>query len=356
MNNIIRLIWVGMMFITMPTMAAHVIDLYGYTGKNKDIIIKKYSKTIETMVDELQHQMTHPDTEHSKRLEVFALKKNKLSTAIKQETHALYVDFNTVFYPGNPTAYTTIEVIDKQDPERLRFVRPDRPPLSAKPSKTHDVIDDMIRYTDIGMQLAFRNKALLQGKPCPVYHCVWGFNARALKPFLQRFNTGVIHEKKLIEWTLKHDQSPKRRAAAALLVGHYTDAKSIYTVLVPRIADKDDGVRNNAMRVLGATLATSPVKTFDIAPLLSLLDSPYETDRNKALFMLFQVVQSDKIAKRYLIHHGENALLSLLALKQPNNHELAYLILKQVSGQDFGEYNLTEWRHWLRHAKQTRVS
>lgn len=48
-----------------------------------------------------------------------------------------------------------------------------------------------------------------------------------------------------------------------------------------------------------------------------------------------------------MIARAGPTLLKLLALEQPNNHDFAYQILKQVSGQDFGEHEVARWRAWL---------
>jgi hypothetical protein len=41
-------------------------------------------------------------------------------------------------------------------------------------------------------------------------------------------------------------------------------------------------------------------------------------------------------------------LVDMLALRQPNNHDFAYLILKTISGRDFGEHAVDDWRAWVR--------
>ena len=41
-------------------------------------------------------------------------------------------------------------------------------------------------------------------------------------------------------------------------------------------------------------------------------------------------------------------LLAMLRLQQPNNHDFAYLILKAISGQSYGERDYSAWEAWLR--------
>ena len=64
------------------------------------------------------------------------------------------------------------------------------------------------------------------------------------------------------------------------------------------------------------------------------------TDRNKALGILSEAVKSNAM-KKIVMQQGGEKLINLLKLKQPNNHDLAYLTLKRISDQDFGEYNVS---------------
>jgi hypothetical protein len=70
------------------------------------------------------------------------------------------------------------------------------------------------------------------------------------------------------------------------------------------------------------------------------------------LFLLTQIAQSEQ-GKNYLIHHAALPLLTILGMKQPNQHEFAYMIMKELSGQDFGEHNQQAWLAWI---KQVKVS
>jgi hypothetical protein len=37
----------------------------------------------------------------------------------------------------------------------------------------------------------------------------------------------------------------------------------------------------------------------------------------------------------------------MLKLKQPNNHNISYQLLKKISGKDFGEDNSIAWEKWI---------
>lgn len=95
------------------------------------------------------------------------------------------------------------------------------------------------------------------------------------------------------------------------------------------------------------------ITQINVLPFLRLLDSPYTTDRNKALFVLFNSLDSH--SKRIILQKGKVKLLALLRLKQPNNHRISYLLLKKISGKDFGENNSKAWEKWFSAAQSQRA-
>lgn len=336
---------IGALLFSMNLNAQNVIDVYGEDDKGSELIIKKYATAVaeiqSTFVAEI---FKNPEHVNETEIEKILFKRLALMEKIKKDGDYLYVNFDTVKYPGDKTNYTTIEVIKHQDPNRLRFV--DSTAKQEKPIKHKpDLIDEMAGFSKIASTIAMEKKPSNKDV-CPVYHCLSSFNHPKLKPYLNHFNSGVIKEKKLIVATLKNDPSTERRAAAIFLIGHLTDPHEIISVLTPYITDKDPTVRNNTMRVLATTLQKSHILDFDVMPLLVLLDSPEESDRNKSLWMLYSLVDSKTIALT-VINNGGAKLIELLKLKQPNNHNIAYQILKKISGKDFGEYNIAGWSNWL---------
>jgi hypothetical protein len=45
-------------------------------------------------------------------------------------------------------------------------------------------------------------------------------------------------------------------------------------------------------------------------------------------------------------------LVDMLALRQPNNHDYAWRILKTLHGDDLGEHAIDAWRAWVHHGSQ----
>ena len=100
------------------------------------------------------------------------------------------------------------------------------------------------------------------------------------------------------------------------------------------------------MRVMGEMLLKTHITKLDAKPFIDLLQSPYDTTRNKSLLVLYTLADSE-LNQQEIIRYGRHSLLALLALKQPNNHEFAYAILKKISHQDFGEHDIAAWNAWF---------
>ena len=334
----------------VTSMSASAFDVYGVSELESKKIIKKYGKDIEefeatfdtAMSDMAAGKGGSGGTPAQKKVSQLRL---ELTDKLIKDNGYLFVDFQIVTYPDEKNkAYLTIEIIDKKHPERLRFINTD-PSQDKKSAHPHDVIDDMLAYEVLVSNLMLEDEAA-NIAPCPVYHCTLGFKNPKLAPYLKTFNNAAVNEKALILNTLNHDPSAHRREAAALLIGHFQDPHEIVSVLSHHISDKDETVRNNVMRVIGATIRKAKLTDIDVTPFLDALNSPYTTDRNKALYVLFTAADHPA-AKPVIAKKGGANLIAILSLQQPNNHDWAYLILKKVSNKDFGTTNLSAWRTWL---------
>lgn len=340
--------------IALSVSAADVVDVYGVGSRDSDKIIKKYAKEIAEIESIVQQEISKMkvDKKAHDLIEKVIERRFDLIQQISKENGYKFVDFQTIFYPRDDSLYTTVEIVDRNHPERLRFVSstPMRAPEIKISAHKHDLIDEMANYSSVGLKMIINHQLGSKIISCPVYHCVAGFEHPKLKHYLPMFNQGVIKQKSLVIETLNHDPDPSRRAAAALLVGHLPNPHEIISILSTHVADKDDGVRNNVMRVIAATVRKAKLTQIDVTPFLDALDSPYNTDRNKALAVLLGAAES-KVTKNLILQKKGDTLLALMHLKQPNNHDLAYSILKKISGKDFGSTNIKAWKEWVSSAK-----
>lgn len=286
--------WLFITGIVMSTLT-NAADIYGLSEQKTQQMMKRYGKELSVLEEMLQKEIPkNPGDEPraSQSQERLQKKRQALINEIMKDNGFLSVDLQVVFYPDQNQLYSTLEVIDKQHPERMRFLNTTSKASSDK-KRVHqpDLIESMMKYEELAFQLVMHKKVSAHS-PCPVYHCTVGFEHPQLKPYLSRFNRGGVHEKAFIEKTLNHDSDPERRASAVFLVGHYQDPDEIIKVLSPHVTDQNEGVRNNVMRVIGSTLQKMKVHDMDVSPFLDALDSPYTTDRNKALYVLLNAPKS----------------------------------------------------------------
>ena len=114
---------------------------------------------------------------------------------------------------------------------------------------------------------------------------------------------------------------------------------------MPSVQDPSSSVRNNALRVLAFIALKQDSVSIPIEPVLRALDYPATSDRNKAAGVLLGL--AGRPENREAILSAAPVLLRLLRLEQPNNHDSAYRILQELSGEDFGERDYDSWEAWV---------
>jgi hypothetical protein len=333
--------------ISLNLNAANIIDIYGVDFRQSKDLIKNYGSQvgdIESQFIEEMIKISNGGKDHYFKNVVLS-KKNRLIDKIKKQYDFAYVQFDTTLYPDDKDIYTTIEVVGQNDRDRLRFIPKKNKVLSTTKSK-HDLVERMIEFQDIAMNFMINNQLNIKEAKCPVYHCFPGFNHPKLRDSFSLLTHNAPKAKRLLISTINSDPLPQRRTAAIYLIGYFNDPTEIISLLTKHVMDSDDGVRNSAMRVIGETMNKAKINEINVLPFLMLLDSPFNTDRNKALFVLLNAASSTS-SKRLIIREGNKRLVSLLRLKQPNNHNITYSLLKEISGKDFGSNNVDAWEKWL---------
>ena len=358
--------WNGVVLAGLLSFGVHAhpyVDFYGVEPQIGNLLVKKYAKQIALIANSfLDFASKNAVGNNAERdVENLSQMKSKLELEMQQSGDFAYLNLDMIFYENPKLAYTTIEVVTKDDTDRMHYLYDSAKNNIHKPQAepAHDVIMQMELFSAEVLRLFILGE--LQDIPddqlvCPVYHCLASFDQPTLAPYLSLFNAAAIYDKALIIDTLKNDPVLSRRAAAVFLVGHFRDPVEIIQVLLPYVNDSSIEVRNNALRVLSSTLRISKINSIDPRAFLDLLNSPLDTDRNKSLFVLLAIAGGET-AKNWLGMHGEKLLLANLALTQPNNHRIAYKILQKISGQSFGDRAMDDWHNWfVNHAQPTTIT
>jgi len=268
---------------------------------------------------------------------------SQIQSSIKSHFQFAYVNISLISYYNAPYIgdYVTIDVVEPEDaPVRLAF---SLPPQGLYPDPD-GLIDLMDQYFKKGMDL-LRSGRLAPEKKCPVWHCMFGFDHPQLASYLEQFNSRVPrHEKELVT-ILQKDSRSNFRGNAAFLLAHLKNGDSVVKDMLLATRDPVSVVRNNAVRVLALIAANHPEIKIPVDPLLQVLNFPEATDRNKASYAIVLLALMKENAQP-IIASGA-VLISMLKLQQPNNHDPAYAILKNISGESFGERDYGAWQDWL---------
>lgn len=326
-----------------------VVDVYRSNYLNAKSISKKYQTNLNSIADAI---LASNNLSDPKKAESFTKHAELILKELQKKGDFSYLNISPTFYPGNKKIYITIDAVDKKDSDRL-------PHFLTKPTGTFKDPDHLIEswheYEAIGMKLVQEDNTWKTVPVCPAYHCLFGFNHPKLKKYQIIFDKLVPKNQDQLFKILKNDKDEHKRAAAAYLLAHIKNGHKLITNLIPALDDANEGVRNNAMRVLGSTLAKVKDADFPVDKILIMLDSPVLTDRNKAAYIISSLVEQQRYAT-YVAAHAGTLLLAELKMRQLNVHELAYLILKKISNKNYRDRDYKSWSLWLKTHESSKAS
>jgi hypothetical protein len=321
-----------------------IIDIYRTNQITANEICNKFGEEISQMVE---LKASPEGLSNDKNSEQFNALVEKINHGIENMGDFLYVKASIITYPGDDVIHMTVDIVDRKDKQRLKYFLP-------KPTESIPDPDNLLAtwstYEKSGWDIAFKEKKFPEFKSCPVHHCIFGFEHPKLKEYEEIFNNLVSKNKTQLAAILKNDKDDQKRASAAFLLAHIKDGKELAAILVPSMRDPNSLVRNNVMRVLGATLDKIDALDFPVDEAITALDFPRETDRNKALYILFSLAKQPKYAQ-YIAQHAGNLLIDELKMFQPNLHNFAYATLKEISGKSYGERDYSAWQTWVDEVK-----
>jgi hypothetical protein len=268
----------------------------------------------------------------------------KIRSALEARAPLAYFEIGVTLDFGPPQQVdVSIDVVEKVDEAR-------RMPFRATPTRALDdpggVLALWAEYQQKMYELALAGTPMtVNDNNCPVLHCIAPFDLTDLAPYLPRLNAGAEQQEDALYAVARDSADAEERAMALFVLAHTNDVQRLMPLLANAIYDPNGGVRNNAMRVL-IFLAQKDVDVdFPIRDLIAALDFPTSADRNKAAYTVAALAEQPKYRETVRSEAVPTAL-RLLRTEKPNNHDPAYQILKQVSGEEFGERDYTAWERW----------
>jgi hypothetical protein len=327
------------------------VDVFGTDKKTADEILSIFGKDVQRVTKQF-YKLAHENAQAKEiagALDSAYIEIETMKSQIARRWHLDYVNFDTIGY-GKGEAYTTIEVLNYANLSQLSLVSAgqniDRGLHQEGSKDAQDIILQMQNHIEFVARYLLQSDVMPGELHCPVHHCLLDFDREETKPYLEKFNQGMKTQKEYIVHTLYNDKDHHRREAAAFLLGHLEDSQELINILT-NVAEHDPSVkvRNAALRVIGEAIKGVKDYNLEIAVFLKLLKSPAVLDRNKSLIVINNAVSLERY-KNIVLQQGVSNLLDLLALKQPNNHLLAYEILKTISSKNYSDKDLAAWRSW----------
>jgi hypothetical protein len=317
-----------------------IVDIYGTKSITADKLQTEYASEFQIIAD----AMMSPHTLDAKVPDALGTAYMKIIEGIKAKNKFAYVTLTPVIYPNEThKAYITVDVVEEKQRSRLNVF------LQQPSNQFHDpdgLIHAWNKYSNEQFNHFLKTRQLMTPTTCPVFHCVFGFEGK-YKKYQTLFDTKVAKNKQTLISMLSDDKDEDHRASAAFLLAHIKDGNELIKVLTPSIRDSNSDVRNNAVRVLAATLEKLKTADFPVSEAVAALNFPNDTDRNKALYLLLALAQQPRYAS-YITSHAGDLLLANLAMSQPNLHDVAYHVLQKISGKNYGERDYVSWKSWLK--------
>jgi hypothetical protein len=272
---------------------------------------------------------------------------DKLKAEIQATGKYALVEVSIIGYFKPKKTYVTIDLVDAADRDRrMTFLPaptgelPDPDGLLAMWQEYEQKVMGMLMAGQLPMK---------HGSCAPAWHCI-SFDHESLVPYRDAFMQRVPAVEADLVRVLREDKRDANRGAAAYLLAHLASGDRVVELMLPAMRDPSSLVRNDAMRVLALIAQDHPEIAIPLDPVLDALAFPTTTDRNKASAILSGITKHAQLttAQRAAIRtRAGTTLVDMLALRQPNNHDYAYEILKNVSGKDLGEHAIDAWRGWL---------
>src|SRR5688572_4661368 len=269
----------------------------------------------------------------------------RLESAVRELGSFAYVSFSVIQYftAGHPS-YLTIDVVEQEDAaKRMAFGK--KP--SEKLEDPEGLIAVYFEYEAAGFELLRAGETLRdEDADRETFHSIFGFKHEKLAPYKQRLFEGAERHAEELYAIVARDQDERHRGGAVFLLAFTKDGGRLVKELASACKDPSSLVRNNALRVYAETARKHPEVELPLQVVLDALEFPATSDRNKAAAILEPLSRKPELRDAILERAGPT-LLAMLRLKQPNNHDFAWMILQHLSGESFGEHDVAAWQQWL---------
>lgn len=314
-------------------------DVYGSHALSRDLVIGKLGGPIATFMHAAETQ------DH----DAMTSSQQAIVDGVKEMTPLAYAELSAITYFDPPGTYVTLDLVDEADrAARMTFA----PAPTATLADPDGLVALYSEYED-KMWPVIQAHGGKTDTDCPAWHCLT-FDDPTLTPYRDAFVARVPAQEDALAKVLAEDSDERARANAAFLIAFLADGNRVITLELSAFRDPSALVRNNAMRVIAVIAGNHPELGIPLDPVFAALRGPSTLDRNKAAAILGGLAKrADPTLRAAILDGAGDVLVNMLALTQPNNHDWAFQILTDCSGQTISEHDVEGWRQWLA-SRQTR--
>lgn len=245
---------------------------------------------------------------------------------------------------GEHAAYVTLDLVDAKDKARRM---PFRKAPSEKISDPGGLLAAWKRYAELGA--AMRRENILESQErasCPAFFCPWGSTSPELAELEKKFSEGAGLQKTRLLEVAARQADPQARAAALYILSYLSDGPAVVEIMGLGLEDPAEEARAAALQVLSDIGLYHKDIPLDIEKVLPALDDPAASIRSRAMGVVVAVAERPAY-RPTLLARAAPALLGLLKLRQPSQHDLAFTILSVLSGQTYGRRDYPAWEAWV---------
>jgi hypothetical protein len=251
--------------------------------------------------------------------------------------------YSVVEYPGN-VMRVTVNLVDQGDEWRMQFL----PDPQGQPPDPDGLVSAWGSYVEKLEELRRAGAYPTFGEgTCRAVVCYGGFAHPELAHREQPFVDGVPRHFEELVRVVREDRDEVRRMGAVMLLSYHSSREEIAKAIVPAVKDPSAGVRNEALRLLGAVQKDQKRVISPLEPVLEALWFPLGTDRNKAGWALVRIVETEgAVRRKQILDTAGEMLMQMVGMEQPIDHEPALKVLTILAGRDLGA-DEAAWRRWL---------
>lgn len=258
--------------------------------------------------------------------------------------------YSMVAYPPTRTFRVTVDLVDDGDAWRMPF----SPAPQGDVPEPEGLLTAWGEYETSYWRLSREGAVPEYGKSkCHALICHGGFDHPELAPLEPRFMEGVPRNLDTLVRVLREDRNDSKRMATLMLLPYINSREQLVKLVLPSARDPYEGVRNEALRLLGTMQEGQPRVIIPLDPVLEALWYPLESDRNKAAWALVRIVETEGAAhQRQILDKAGAVLVEMAGMQQQTDSEPARKVLAILAGRDLGG-NPADWHRWV---EQTRAS